>query len=157
MTLRDGERVDMALVAVRWSDRDLMAWPAGAAALAVLAALALRIVGVPPIDVHGPLHYVGIMDPLCGGTRAAFLLLSGDPAAAARYNPLVFPLAALVVLVLLRAGIGTLTGRWLDVRPSRGARRTLLAVVALAVAALAVRQQLHAELLMQGWPPPGAV
>lgn len=56
----------MALVTVRWSDRDQSAWPAGAAAFAVLAALALRIVGVPPIDVHGPLHYLGIMDPLCG-------------------------------------------------------------------------------------------
>ena len=146
----------MALVTVRWSDRDQSAWPAGAAAFAVLAALALRIVGVPPIDVHGPLHYLGIMDPLCGGTRATFLMLSGDPSAAARYNPLVFPLAAVVLVVLLRAGIGTLTGRWLNVRPSRGVRRALLVVVAVAVAALAVRQQLHADLLMQGWPAPDA-
>ena len=58
-----------------------------------------------------------------------------------------------MVSVLLRAGIGTLSGRWLDVRPSPVIRRALLVVAALAVAALAARQELYADLLMQGWPP----
>jgi len=44
-----------------------------AAAIVLLGATALRIADVPDVDLHGPLHYLGIMDPLCGGTRATFL------------------------------------------------------------------------------------
>lgn len=139
---------------MRWSHRDELRGLTVAAGLAVVAAVALRTVGVPQVDLHGPLHYLGIMDPLCGGTRATFLLLAGDPVAAAQYNPLVFPLWTLVAAVLIRAGIGSLSGRWLDLRACGRTRRVLLVALALAVIALAVRQQLHAELLMQGWPPP---
>ena len=134
-------------------DRNSLNWPSFAAAVTVLAAIALRVMGVPTIDLHPPLHHLGIMDPLCGGTRATYLLLSGDAVGAARYNPGVFPLAAIVLTVLIRAGVGILTGRWLEVRLSRGARRTLLAAIGVALAVLTVRQQLHAELLMQSWPP----
>ena len=61
-----------------------------------------------------------------------------------------------MLAVLIRAGVGILTGRWLELRLSRGAGRALLAALTVALAALAVRQQLHAELLMQGWPPTSA-
>ncbi|MGH9267688.1 MAG: DUF2752 domain-containing protein, partial [Acidimicrobiales bacterium] len=52
--------------AVRWTSRDTQPAVtylslAGIAAAALLAAL-----GMPPISIHGPLHFVGIMDPLCG-------------------------------------------------------------------------------------------
>lgn len=56
----------MAQSVLRWSTRDGLPWLTGMAAFAVPAALILRAVGVPPIDL----------------TRAA------------RYNPLVFPMAA---------------------------------------------------------------
>lgn len=137
-------------------DRNPLHWPTIAAAATVLAAIALRVMGVPTIDLHPPLHHLGVMDPLCGGTRATYLLLSGDVAGAARYNPVVFPLAAIVLAVLIRAGVGILTGRWLEVRLSRNARRALLAALGVTLVVLAVRQQLHAELLMQGWPPTDA-
>ncbi|SDM29664.1 Protein of unknown function [Lentzea albidocapillata subsp. violacea] len=114
--------------------------------------MALRIVGVPPVDLHGPLHYLGVMDPLCGGTRATFLLLSGDLAGAARYNPIVFPLAAVAVLVFARAVVGMTTRRWLDVQLGRMSRIAAWTALALALVLLEVRQQLNADLLMQAWP-----
>lgn len=117
----------------------------------MLALGALRLVGVPHVDIHGPLHRLGIMDPLCGGTRATYLLASGDFSAAAEYNPLVFPLAVIVAALVARLVLGITFGFWLQVRVPRPARRPLLAVFMIAVALLEIRQQLHAELLMQPW------
>jgi hypothetical protein len=117
----------------------------------VIGAVVLRVAGVPPVDVHGPLHYLGVMDPLCGGTRATYLLLSGDLAAAARYNPIVFPLALVAVGLLVRAGVGILRGRWLEIHFSRPRRNVRLVLLIVVVAALSVRQQLEADLLVQSW------
>ncbi|MDX8143193.1 DUF2752 domain-containing protein [Lentzea sp. BCCO 10_0061] len=146
MTSRDRD------LRIGWSDHDRAAWCTKAAVLFGVAAVALRIVGVPPVDLHGPLHYLGVMDPLCGGTRATFLLLSGDLAEAARYNPIVFPLAAVAVLVFARAVVGMTTRRWLDVQLGRMSRIAAWTALALALVLLEVRQQLNADLLMQAWP-----
>lgn len=116
------------------------------------AAGLLAVVGVPPVDLHGPLHHLGIMDPLCGGTRAAFLLARGDWAGAWTYNPIVFPLAAAALLTLVRTTVGVLTGRWLAVHLPR--RRTIVVLLVIALAVLEVRQQLHAELLTADWTGP---
>jgi hypothetical protein len=89
------------------------------ATVVALGAIALRILGVPSVDIHGPLHYLGIMDPLCGGTRATFLLLASDPVGAARYNPVVFPVAAAVLAVLACAGIVIGHAGWTS-RPTGG-------------------------------------
>ncbi|WP_344215513.1 DUF2752 domain-containing protein [Kribbella sancticallisti] len=118
---------------------------------ALAAGLALRVVGVPSIDLHGPLHYLGIMDPLCGGTRAMYLLTSGDLAGAARYNPVVFPLAITIPALAVRAAVGWITGRWLTVEPSRSVRRTLWITAVVLLVALEIRQQSHAALLMESW------
>lgn len=115
------------------------------------AALVLRIVGMPGIDLHGPLHHLGVMDPLCGGTRAAFLLMSGRFGQAAEYNPIVFPLAITAMLIVARAGIGRVTGHWLDIRLPKTAHRIVIAICVAALVALEVRQQLNAPLLMQVW------
>jgi hypothetical protein len=118
--------------------------------LGLSAGAVLAVFGVPRVDLHGPLHHVGIMDPLCGGTRAAFLLSRGDWGAAWTYNPVVFPLAAVAALMLLRTMVGVLSGRWVTVRVGR--RRVLVVLLVLAVAALEIRQQLHADLLTSNWP-----
>jgi hypothetical protein len=122
------------------------------ALLGVAGGIALRLVGVPPVDLHGPLHHLGIMDPLCGGTRAMFLLTSGHFAAAAEYNPIVFPLAAAPLGRLARAAISRVTGRRLQLSPSPAVRRTLIALGVVALVALEIRQQLHADLLTRSWP-----
>ncbi len=143
-----------AVMTLAWSGRDRLRPVGIAAALIVSGAIALRLTGVPTVNLHGPLHPLGIMDPLCGGTRATFLLMAGDVEAAALYNPVVFPLAVVTLAVLVRTGYGVLSGRWLEVRLSRAAWRVLLVILAVALLALAARQQLHADLLMQTWPPP---
>ena len=135
-----------------WSDHDRTARYTKSVVLLAIAAVALRIVGVPPVDLHGPLHYLGVMDPLCGGTRATFLMLSGDMAGAATYNPIVFPLAAVVAFVLLRTAVGLITRQWLSVHLGRTPRIAVWAILVLALALLEVRQQLNADLLMQAWP-----
>lgn len=137
---------------IGWADRDRFASLTFAAAFLLLGAVVLRVVGVPPIDVHGPLHYLGIMDPFCGGTRAMYLLSAGDFRRAATYNPIVFPLAAAIVLLVARAVIGWATHRWPKFTLSPTVRRVLLVALVIAVAALGVRQQLNAEMLMRSWP-----
>ena len=112
----------------------------------------LAVVGVPSVDLHGPLHHLGIMDPFCGGTRAAFLLARGDWAGAWTYNPIVFPLAAAALLMLGRTAVGIFTSRWLAVRLTR--RRTFVVLLAVALVILEVRQQLHADLLTADWMGP---
>ena len=130
---RDGHRVVTA-VAV-----------AGTVAAAVLA-----VAGLPPLDIHGPLHFAGIMDPFCGGTRAVRYAALGQWAQSWRYNPLGVPLLVGGVLVVGRAAVGVLTGWWInDVlgwTPRR--RRVVLAGVALLAVALQVRQQQRVDLLV---------
>src|SRR5260370_17429443 len=53
----------------------------------LLAALLLAIFGMPPVDLHGLLHYVGVMDPFCGGTRSVSLTLPAPLRAAAPFHP----------------------------------------------------------------------
>lgn len=105
------------------------------------------------MDLHSPLHHLGIMDPRCGGTRAMYLLFSGDFAGAALYNPVVFPLVLGVLVMLVRAAIGWTTRRWLTVRLPGRARRVVAVTALVLLLALWVRQQAMAELLMQPWRP----
>jgi len=54
---------------LRWSlePRDAHRVATGPGAAAALAAAAgMAVFGLPPVDLHGLLHHVGIMDPLCG-------------------------------------------------------------------------------------------
>lgn len=113
----------------------------------MVGASALATLGLPPVDIHSPLHFIGIMDPLCGMTRATRALALGDLATAIRYNPAspLLPLGA--ALVLARALIGWRTGRWLGfvIRWRRSA--AVLAIVLVAL--LWWHQQANAELLMR--------
>lgn len=135
----------MAHRLMRLGERDdLPAW-GPVSAMALLAALVLTAVGLPPFDLHGPLHFIGIMDPLCGGTRAARYLMLGDWQEAWRYNPGIFVLATVMGLGLVRWGLGSYTGRWWSpALPCRVGAWSLT----VALVALEVHQQLNASLLM---------
>ncbi|MET9835774.1 DUF2752 domain-containing protein [Streptomyces sp. NPDC006385] len=107
---------------------------------------AMAVWGMFPVNLHGPGHFAGIMAPTCGLTRAVVAVFRGDVAMAWRYNPLGLLVAFTSVAVLARLVAGTVTGRWpvLRVRPGRAG----WIILALALVALAIRQQSQAELLM---------
>ena len=110
----------------------------------------MATLGLPPVDLHGPLHHVGIMDPFCGGTRAAYYTLRGQGVQAWRYNPLGLLAVLAASVAVARAAAGLLTRRWMNITmiwsPPR--RRVLVAVIVVTAAALEVRQQMIAPLLM---------
>ena len=114
----------------------------------LVIAVLLAVLGLPPVDLHGPLHYFGVMDPLCGGTRSVYLTMHGQLRDAVRYNPAGPALVAGAVAVLIRAGVGRATGYWVGVHIPK---RILIPVAVAALAALEVNQQLHAVLLTQPW------
>jgi hypothetical protein len=56
-----------------------MTW---SAAVVICVGSVLAVFGLLPLSVHGPLHFYGVMDPLCGATRAVRLALRGGRCAA---------------------------------------------------------------------------
>ncbi|WP_255566742.1 DUF2752 domain-containing protein [Iamia sp. SCSIO 61187] len=89
------------------------------------------------------------MDPLCGGTRATYVLVRGDVAAAWSWNPLVPLLAAAAVVLVVRFVVGLVAHRWLAVQLPR---RVWLALSAAVLVVIEVNQQLQAERLMEAVP-----
>lgn len=115
-------------------------------------AAAMALIGLPPVDLHGPLHRIGIMDPLCGGTRAARYTARGDLSLAWTYNPLGIITVLGAAAIAVRALVGLIFGSWLTASlawtPRR--KRLLLTIGLIALIALQFRQQLRADLLMAG-------
>ena len=135
---------DARWIGVRWEDHDRHPWLAFVAAVGILAAFTMAVFGLPPINMHGPLHYLGIMGPLCGMTRATRHLARFELATALRYNPAVFLLAFGGFVAVGRWAHGWRTGRWLSVRIGR---HRLILVAATVIVALTIRQQANVELL----------
>lgn len=133
-------------VAARVDRQDAHRRMTGLAVAGLALGAAMAVLGLPPLDLHGPLHYVGVMDPFCGGTRSVRLAMRGEWTASWRYNPLGLVLVAGAVLTLARSGLGVVTGRWLTLEVRR--RRLVLGVVLAGLALLWLRQQLSADLLM---------
>ena len=140
------------LVRFQIEERDRHWWLTGAAMLALAIAVAMAILGLPPVDLHSPLHKVGIMDPFCGGTRAARYTAQGNLAQAWHYNPLSIVIVWGAGLAILRAAVGFLSRRWvtLSVAWTPGRRRWAVAIVVGLLLLLEVRQQMRADLLMAG-------
>jgi hypothetical protein len=116
------------------------------APLGVVAGASLAVLGLPAADLHGPLHYLGLMDPLCGATRGVRLAFLGDLAGAWRYNPAAIPLAVGAVFMLARGLLGWVTGRWINAELRwTPTTRTLLVIL---IVALWVNQQANAPLLL---------
>lgn len=135
-----------------WQRRDRHPVATGLSVAAVSAAVAMATFGLPPIDLHGLLHGFGIMDPLCGGTRAARYTARGEWALAWRYNPLGILVVLAAAAAAVRAVVGVVTRQWVTITVAWTPRRRRVVTVAAVVVlgALTVRQQLRAELLIAG-------
>jgi hypothetical protein len=144
-------RANDAFLVWRWERHDQHVRVTVTAFIGLLAAAAMALFGLPPVDLHGPLHRFGFMDPFCGGTRAARYTAQGQWVLAWQYNPLGIATALGASAATLRAVVGLLSRRWLTVRlhwtPWR--RRVVLAVGVALFVAFTVRQQLRADLLTQ--------
>ncbi|MGH9013227.1 MAG: DUF2752 domain-containing protein [Acidimicrobiia bacterium] len=135
----------LAAVDVAWADGDRYARLTRLAMAGTVLAVLFAVAGLPPVGVHSPPHYLGVMAPSCGLTRGTVALFRGSLGDAMRFNP-ASPLVLIGGLALLaRGAAGTITGRWLDARVR--VEPLGWVVLALAGAALAVNQQLHADLL----------
>lgn len=90
------------------------------------AAAGMAIWDLPPVDLHGFLHRVGVMDPLCRGTRSAMFAARRDLAQAWKPNSLGIAAVIAAITVGARAAVGLISGRWLgvDVALSPRAART---------------------------------
>ena len=143
---------DDGVARLSWGIRDRHRLVTVVALIGAAAAAAMGIWGLPPVDLHGPLHKVGIMDPLCGGTRAARYTIEGDLANAWRYNPLGIVTVIGAFLATARTAAGLFAGRWLNLSINWSARRRTIAaaIVVTLVVLLQVRQQARADLLMEG-------
>ena len=140
------DRSRAAVLAVLWEPEDRHRWVTIGAPVGLAIGVVLAIFGMPPIDLHTPIHRMGIMDPACGMTRGVAALLRGDPSTALRYNP-ASPLVVLAGLAGVGRGlVGRARHRWLAVRVRWSV--PLVTVVGVLLLALEIRQQLHADLLM---------
>jgi hypothetical protein len=128
---------------------DRWPWLAPIVGLGLVGALYLRVVGLPGADLHGPLHRAGIMDPLCGGTRATLMLVRGDIVASWSWNPLVPLLAVACLAILIRLVVGLATGRWVTLGGSR--RWWTTGTIALLLV-IEINQQLQAQRLIDVVP-----
>ena len=119
-------------------------------AAGLAAAVALAVFGLPSIDLHGPLHRIGIMSPTCGATRAAWFTVRGDLSLAWTYNPLGIAAVVAAALAVTRTAVGLATTRWVTwaVTTTPWKRRVLYAAALTLVIALEIRQQSRAGLLM---------
>jgi len=144
--MSDGRR----WVSMRWADSDQYRWVTVLAVLGLAVAALMAAAGLPPVDLHGPLHHLGIMDPLCGGTRAARYTIRGDLRLAWTYNPLSIVAVVGAAVFTGRALVGAITGRWLSaaVAWTIPRRRIVVALTVASLVVLEIRQQMLVELLV---------
>lgn len=140
------------LLTVSWDSQDKYRWVTGLALVGVLAAVVMAVIGLPPVDLHPPWHRFGVMDPLCGGTRAARYTVQGTWREAWNYNPLGMVTVLGAGSLIVRSLAGVATGAWPHVRIKWTPRRVrvVVAVAVVLFTLLEIRQQLRADLLTAG-------
>ena len=138
-----------SLLRISLARRDQHRWLTLVGVIVLAIAGAMAIFGLPPVDSHGPLHKLGIMDPFCGGTRAARYAAQGNFAEAWRYNPLSILVVYGAGLTILRAIVGLVGRRWVTFTANwtPGRRRWAIAILIALFALLEIRQQLRVDLL----------
>ncbi|MFP5330790.1 MAG: DUF2752 domain-containing protein [Acidimicrobiia bacterium] len=134
------------LVSFRWERYDRHPTITRLALIGIPLTLLLAVLGLPPIDIHGPLHYLGVMGPTCGLTRGVMWTVRGDLGRAWQFNPASLLVVLTLIGLTIRAAFGRTTGRWLTLHIRQ--RLWLWLISALLAVLLALRQQNNIDLLL---------
>lgn len=131
---------------LRWEGHDRHPTTTHLALVGIPLVVVLAIVGLPPIDIHGPLHYLGIMGPTCGMTRGVMWTARGDLAQAWQFNPASLLVIPTMVGLSVRITYGQVTSRWLNLHIRW--RPWLWIIPTVLILMLTIRQQLNVDLLI---------
>jgi hypothetical protein len=129
-----------------WETHDRHPTTTKLAIIGIPIAAIVAIVGLPPVDFHGPLHYLGIMGPSCGMTRGVMWTVRGDLARAWQFNPASLLVIPSVVALTGRSVYARVTGQWLNLHLRW--RPWLWILPAVLIVLLSIRQQLNVEFLL---------
>lgn len=140
------DRVGTGVVMFGWETHDRHPTTTRLALVGIPIAVIVAIVGVPPVDIHGPLHYLGIMGPTCGMTRGVMWTARGDLARAWQFNPASLLVIPSMLALTGRSVYARITGRWLNLHLRW--RPWLWIVPATLIILLSIRQQLNVEFLL---------
>ena len=134
------------MVSLLWEGHDRHLTTTRLALIGVPLTVLLAAVGLPPVDLHGPFHYLGIMGPTCGMTRGVMWAAQGELTRAWQFNPASLLIIPTLIGLTGRAVYGRVTRRWLNLRIRW--RPWLWLVPALLIAILSIRQQLNIDFLL---------
>lgn len=111
----------------------------------------LAVVGLPRVDTHGPLHYLGVMGPTSGMTRGVMWGARGNVLGAWQFNPASLLVIPTMVGLTPRAAYGRITNRWLNL--SIRWWPWLWTIPAVLIPLLSIHEQLNVDFLLA--IPPG--
>jgi hypothetical protein len=131
---------------MRWQSHDRHPTTTRLALIGIPIAALVALVGLPPIDIHGPLHYLGVMGPTCGMTRGVMWSARGDLLRAWQFNPASLLVVPTIIGLTGRALYGKITNRWLNLHIRW--RPWWWLIPAVLILLLSIRQQLNVEFLL---------
>lgn len=146
MTTSPDSTIRHPLIFLRWEGHDRHPVTTRLALIGIPLAIVLAVVGLPPVDIHGPLHYLGIMGPTCGMTRGVMWTARGELAQAWQFNPASLLVIPTILGLTGRAVYGRFTGRWLNLHIRW--RSWLWIIPGLLIILLTIRQQLNIDFLL---------
>jgi hypothetical protein len=146
MTHRVVTGISPSMVAFHWEAHDRHPTTTRLVVIGIPLLILLAVVGLPPVDIHGPLHYLGIMGPTCGMTRGVMWTARGDLIRAWQFNPGSLLVIPTMVALTARMTYGKTTGRWLNLHIRW--RPWLWMIPAVVILLLAIRQQINIDFLL---------
>ncbi|MGH8948391.1 MAG: DUF2752 domain-containing protein, partial [Acidimicrobiia bacterium] len=141
-----GTNNQLQTVALRWEHHDRHPTTTRLVLIGIPLVVILAIVGLPPVDIHGPLHYLGIMGPTCGMTRGVMWTARGDLTRAWQFNPASVIVLPTMAVLTARVIYGRISGRWLNLQVRW--RPWLWIIPAIIIVLLSIRQQLNIDFLL---------